>query len=179
MNRTRMIGWGLALGLLTIPAVAMQLTDEVTWSAFDFLIAATLIALVGLGIELALRTDRGIAFRAGAALGLLAGVLLTWANLAVGILGSEDNPVNLLFFAVVVLALGGAVAARGRAQVLSWVMAWTGLAQLLVPAIGFVIWSPPVDAQLGLALLFNSVFAAMWLASAWLFRRAAVAPARR
>ncbi len=169
----RALGWGLAAALLLAPLVAMQFTGEVNWTASDFLFAAVLIGGVGIGLELAVRTTGHRTYRAAAALGLLTAFLVTWANAAVGILGSEDNPVNLMFTAVVALALIGALLARGRARSLGRAMAVAGIGQLIVPAIGFVIWSPPVTPELGRALLFNGVFGAMWLTSAWLFGRAA------
>ena len=45
---------GVAL-LLVIPFVAMQFTNEVNWSMFDFLLAAALLSSVAFAIELVLR----------------------------------------------------------------------------------------------------------------------------
>lgn len=172
-NGWRLFGWGAAAGLLALPLVAMQFTREVNWDGFDFLVAAILIGGVGLGLELAVRATRNSGYRVAAALALLTGFLVTWSNLAVGIIGDEDHPANLMFFAVVALAILGSVAARGRARILGRVMAFAGVGQFVVPGIAFLIWSPTVDANLGRVLVFNGVFAAMWLTSAWLFGRAA------
>jgi hypothetical protein len=48
-------------------------------------------------VRVSLAGSRDLAFRLGAGVALLAGFLLVWINLAVGIIGSEDNPANLLY----------------------------------------------------------------------------------
>ena len=49
----------------------------------------------------------------------MAAFLLIWINLAVGIIGSEDNPANLMYGAVLLLGL---VACGDRAVALSGVL---------------------------------------------------------
>jgi hypothetical protein len=73
------------LAILLVPAVAMRFTDEVHWGAGDFLAGGALLAGTGLAWVL---TKRRIAGRPGRLLlgGLLAlGLLIVWAELAVGI----------------------------------------------------------------------------------------------
>lgn len=84
LNR-RVLGWSFAVLLLCIPGVAMQFTREVNWGPEDFLAAALLIGTAGLGCELAARLKRSRAMRLFVAGAVLLGVLLVWAELAVGI----------------------------------------------------------------------------------------------
>ena len=74
--------------ILLIPFIAIQFTHEVNWTASDFMVAAVLLLGTGLACELVLRkvkkTEHRIAFCAV----LLAILLIVWAELAVGILGS-------------------------------------------------------------------------------------------
>ena len=73
------------LAILLVPAVAMRFTDEVNWGPGDFLAGGALLAGTGLAYVLA---KRRIAGRPGRVLlgALLAfGLLLVWAELAVGI----------------------------------------------------------------------------------------------
>lgn len=86
-SRMRVVGWSLAAALLLLPAVAMQFTDEVQWTAFDFVAMGMLLAALGLGLELAMRISRNRAFRVGATVVLVAAFLLVWAELAVGLFG--------------------------------------------------------------------------------------------
>ena len=74
--------------ILSIPLVAMLFTDEVNWSAFDFLVMGTLLLMVGIAAEGVLRKVRSDNGRL--LLLLLIGLLflLTWAELAVGIFGT-------------------------------------------------------------------------------------------
>ena len=172
-NPWRLGGWGLALGLLLLPAIAMQFTGEVQWTLSDFLVAAMMLAILGLGIELTVRVTRNSLHRAGAAVALLSGFLVIWINGAVGIIGNEDHPANLMFFGVIALAIAGSFICRFRARGMARNMAMTGLAQLTAPLIAIAIWSLPVTVDLVKTLIFNAGLAGFWLASAWLFRQAA------
>lgn len=71
--------------LLAVPLIAMQFTQEVAWSAGDFLAAATLLLSAGAAMVLGVRraaTVRGKAFIVTAVALLF---LLVWAHLAVGL----------------------------------------------------------------------------------------------
>jgi hypothetical protein len=73
------------LGILLVPAVAMRFTDEVNWGPGDFLVGGALLAGTGLAYVL---TRQRIAGRPGRLLlgALMAlGLMLVWAELAVGI----------------------------------------------------------------------------------------------
>lgn len=110
---------------------------------------------------------------------LVTAFLLTWVNLAVGIIGDEDNPWNLMFFGVIATAVVGAIAVRFEAHGLSRAMTAAAIIQALI-GIGVVITNaaaaePPGRIALLILILF---FAALWLVSAWLFRKAAEAPSK-
>lgn len=72
--------------LLALPLVAMQFTAEVDWGIGDFLAAGILFALLGAGIDIALRLPASWRVRAGLAAGAVGAFLLVWAELAVGLL---------------------------------------------------------------------------------------------
>lgn len=175
-NPWRIGGWSTALGLLLLPAIAMRFTTEMAWTIADFLFAAMTVAIVGLGIELAVRATRSSSYRIGAGVAMLTGVLVIWINGAVGIIGNEDHPANLLFFSVIALAIGGAFVAHFSARGLSRAMTVSGVAQMLVPPAAMAIWSIPLTVDLVKTLAFNAVLAAFWLFSAWQFRRAPESP---
>ncbi|MEQ8473784.1 MAG: hypothetical protein RIC35_21485 [Marinoscillum sp.] len=89
IQNKRVIGILMAIGiLLAIPFFAMQMTDEVIWSPFDFLVAGVLLASVGFTCELILRKVTSFNRRLlwlGVALVIF---FLVWAELAVGIFGT-------------------------------------------------------------------------------------------
>lgn len=82
----RLALWGGIAGVLALPAVAMQFSREVNWGPGDFLAAALLLGLTGLGLELAARAPLSRRLRIAAALALVVMLLLIWAELAVGII---------------------------------------------------------------------------------------------
>lgn len=71
--------------ILLLPLAAMQFTDEVNWTAFDFFAAAVLLFGTGLLCELALRKIREVKYRVAVCGILLTALLVIWAELAVGI----------------------------------------------------------------------------------------------
>ncbi|HET9811579.1 MAG TPA: hypothetical protein VFP53_07780, partial [Sphingomicrobium sp.] len=152
--------------LLLLPLAAMKLApgSGVDWTGGDFLFAGLLIGAVGLAAEVAVRVSSSWNYRFGAALGLAAGFFLTWANAAVGYIG-DDNPYNLVFFGIVLLAFAGSLIARFRANGMALAMAAAGTAHAIAGAIGY-----PQDPVTG---PITVVFVAMWLGSAALFRKAA------
>ena len=169
-NPWRVLGWGLAASLVLAPAVAMQFTDEVRWGPLDFTFAVTLIGGVGLALEWSFRRSADIAYRAGAVTALLAFFLQTWINGAVGLVGNEGNPANLMVGGVLAVALAGAGLARLRPGGLARAMFAAAAAQLVL--LGIVI-AAGLDLKAVPLCLF---FAAMWAFSGLLFARAARRP---
>ncbi len=167
MGWVRYVGWGGAVALILTPLIVMQLAPDagVNWTLGDFIFAILMFGGIGLAFELATRISTSWWYRGGAALGLAAGFLLIWANLAVGYIGSEDNPYNLLFFGVVAIAIAGALVARFRAKGMALAMLAAGIAHAVAGGVGY-----PQDFVTG---PITMVFVAMWLGSAALFRRAA------
>lgn len=83
-SRLRLSLWGFAGLLLLIPAIVMQFTPEVNWGPEDFIAAAVLIGGAGLGIELTVRFVMSRSAMFALIVGVLALMLLVWAELAVG-----------------------------------------------------------------------------------------------
>jgi dipeptide/tripeptide permease len=77
-----------ATALLLVPLLAMQFTTEVNWSVFDFLVAGVLLFGAGLLIEMVLRKATRKNFKLGLIVLIVALLLLTWAELAVGVFGT-------------------------------------------------------------------------------------------
>ncbi|MCP3734868.1 hypothetical protein M9979_08290 [Sphingomonas sp. RP10(2022)] len=105
MSRLKIAMWLAAAALLLAPAVAMRFTTEVVWTASDFAFAAILLFGSLTAFELVSRRTPAMAWRLAIGATLLGAVLLVWVNAAVGIDGSEDNPVNLVFYAIAAASL--------------------------------------------------------------------------
>jgi hypothetical protein len=159
--------------VLATPLLAMQFTDEVNWTVSDFAFAGGILVVSGIVYELAARAGN-LAYQAGAVLALGASVLTLWVTGAVGIIGNEANPGNLLYVGVVVLAIVGAIIARGRAAHMAWAMTAVAVAEILVPVIAYAsVADPSSDVLAPEVFGATGFFTAMWLASAWLFHKSA------
>ncbi len=173
-SRLRLAVWGAAALVLLVPLIAMQFTDEVNWDETDFIVFGAMLAAACGTYELAARTTRNTAYRAGFGIALAAAFLLVWMNLAVGIIGSEDNPANLMYSGVLAVGIIGALIARFQPQGMAWTMVSTALAQALVGIIALIAGLGSTGTNWPQVIVVLTLFfAALWLGSAWLFRRAA------
>lgn len=169
-NAYRSVG---GVALVTACILLIPLLAAPAWTLFDFVIAGALIFGTGLTYVLAARKAGNNAYRAAAGIALAAVLLLVWINLAVGVIGSEDNPANLMYGGVLAVGIIGALIARFRPRGVARALFATALAQALVAGIALIFglgspWSPP-----GEILALNGFFVALFLTSAWLFRYAA------
>lgn len=123
------------------------------------------MAGVGVSYELAASRYGNRAYRAALAIALATAFVLVWANAAVGIIGSEDNPANAMFHGVLAVGIVGSLIARLRPLGMAWALVATAVAQVAVAGTAAV-------ASMGSAGPITLFFAALWLASAWTFRKA-------
>ena len=72
--------------LLLLPLIAMQFTNEVNWSPFDFIVGAVLLFGTGALIELVLRQTKK--YRFVLVITVLLVFFMIWVELAVGIFGT-------------------------------------------------------------------------------------------
>jgi hypothetical protein len=166
-SRWRIALWCTAALILLLPLVAMQFTEEVAWDLADFLVFGAMLVAVCGTYELAARVTGNAAYRAAVGVALATAFILVWINLAVGIIGSEDNPANLMYVGVLAVGIVGAIIARFQPQGMVRALVATAFTQALVAVIALI-------ARLGYEVLILTVFfSALWLTSAWLFRKAA------
>ena len=160
--------WGGAVFAWLIP-VAAKLMINIPWTTFDF-VAWGVMLLVAAGVcEIGLRLSGDLAYRAGMVVAVGTSFLIVWSNLAVGIIGNEDNPLNQIFFGVIAIGIVGSFLARFRPRGMALAMAATAAAQF---GTAFVALA---DGQIIFVIV--GVFSLGWLLAAWLFREAA-RPAR-
>ena len=173
-SRWRITAWGVAALILLLPLLAMQLTDEMNWGVADFVIVGALLLGAGLTYELVARMTANIAYRAAVGVAVATALLLIWANLAVGLIGAEDNPANLMFFGVLAIGIIGAVIARFQPNRMARALFVTALAQASVAVIALIAgWGSTGPSWPKDILILTAFFAALWIISAWLFRKAA------
>lgn len=165
----RMLVWGGALLAWLVPLTAKLFVPGMLWTPFDFIVWGVML-LVAAGLcEIGLRLSGQLAYRAAMVVAVGTSFLIAWSNLAVGIIGDEDNPLNQMFFGVIAIAVTGSFLVRFRSRGMAIVMAVTAAAQSSTAFIAL--------AHEQFVFVIVGIFALGWLLSAWLFREAARAEA--
>ncbi len=172
----RLVVWAAVVAfILLIPLLAMQFTDEVVWDLADFIVMGGLLFGVGLAYELVARRSEKTVYRGALGVGLAGAFLLFWVNDAVGIIGNEGQPANLMYGAVFAVGLIGSLMTRFKPRGMARTLFAAALTQMLVPVIALLIWPPPVTSWapgvFGVFVL-SAFFAVLFVGSALLFRRA-------
>lgn len=170
---------GLALAtafILLVPWLAMLFTGEVVWTLFDFVFAGVLVFGTGLTYVLVARKAGNIAYKAAVGVALAAAFILVWATGAVGVIGAEDNPANLMYIGVLAVGIIGTIIARFRPHGMALALFATALAQALVTLIAVILVivglvGSPLNG-LGEILIINGFFVALFVGSAMPFRYA-------
>jgi hypothetical protein len=158
--------------ILLIPAAAMLSKAEGwAWEASDFIVFWILIAGAVLAYKLVTRAATP-PYRLAAGIGVTTGLLLIWINGAVGLIGSEDNPANLLYGGVLAIGVIGAALGRLKPFGMARALFATALAQFLVPVVALIFW--PADFSPGVVKVFglNFFFVLLFAGAGLLFRSA-------
>lgn len=173
MRNKNLIRFAIATAcLLLIPLVAMRFTDEVNWTLSDFIFAGVLLFGSGLTYEFVASKGSATVYRVASGVAVVTALLLVWINGAVGIIGSEDNPANLMYFGVLAVGIIGATIARLNSRGMSRALLAMAIAQMLVPVIALIIWRPDFTPGVVGVFALNAFFAMLWTVSALLFRNA-------
>lgn len=160
--------------LLLVPAFAMRFTREVTWTAFDFAVAAVLLS--GTGFTFVLVTAaaaRMTVYRIALAVALGSALFLVWAILAVGIIGDSGDAADLMYIAVLAVGVTGAAMARLEPRGMARVLVVMAATQATVAAVALLGGMVPAYNTAYEVLGLNAIFAALFVAAAGLFRAAA------
>lgn len=164
--------------LLLIPFIAMQFTNEVVWTLSDFIIAGTFLFGTGFAYKLIIRKSGNVSYRLAIGFALFTGFFLLWVNGAVGVIGSETNPVNLLYFGVIAVGIIGAFIARFQATGLSYTMFAMAITQALVAVIAIIRgYYPNSESAVFEIIAVNGFFIMLFIISALLFRYDEMKPA--
>lgn len=174
MSKTKrlVVTVALTLVLLMIPLVAMQFTDEVVWTAGDFLVAGVLLLAAGLAYERVTRSVSNTYYQLACAVALFTALLLVWVSLAVGIIGDENHPANWMFAGVLAVAVIGSLWARLQPRAMARALYVTTLVQFLVALLIVGGWAIGVSSFGATPFVVCLMFMVMWFSSAALFWKA-------
>lgn len=87
-NRRLKILFPIILFILLNPFIAMQFTDEVNWTAADFIVAGGLLFGAGLISEIVIRKTKNRKHKMVLLGAIFIILILIWVELAVGIFGT-------------------------------------------------------------------------------------------
>lgn len=121
LHRSFRVAFISALFML-IPFTASLLSDEMDWSLFDYILIWTLLFLTGLTYSFITRNSKDAVYRLAVGLAVVSGLMLTWANVAVGLIGSEDNPINLSYMFILAVGILASFIVRFKAVKMTFVM---------------------------------------------------------
>lgn len=157
--------------LFLIPLIAMQFTDQVVWTLSDFIIAGTFLFGTGITYKLITRKSGKSTYKLSIGFALFTGLFLLWVNGAVGIIGSENNPVNLLYFGVIAIGIIGAMITRVQAKGMAYTMFAMAFTQALIASIAIIGgYHPNPDSAVFEIIAVNGFFIMLFMISALLFR---------
>jgi hypothetical protein len=167
-SRWTLIGWGAAVLLLALPFIL-----NAPWSLGDYVFVSVVLLAVLVPIEIAFRSSDSWSYRGAVLLALAGSMMIVWANGAVGIVGSEDNPANLIFYVPLAIGLASSFVVGFKAEGMARAMVATAVSLAIAFALAQTAqrdepWVSPM-----LELVGTSMFGLLFLGSAALFRRAA------
>lgn len=172
-SRLRIAVWAGAAIILMLPLVATQFRNEMNWGLGDFVIAGVLLFGTAFIYDLVTRKATNLAYQFAVGLALAAALFLVWVNLAVGIIGSEDERANMMYLGVLAIGAVGAVMARFKPQGMARTLFAMVIAQVLVTVIALVAGLGATGPMWPLDILgMTGLFVVLFIGSALLFRKA-------
>lgn len=141
------------------------------WGVEDFVAAGLLLSIIAGCFLLARRWWSAPAYLAGLAIAVGASFITIWISLAVGVIGAEGNPANLMYAVVILVAAGGTALARLEAAGMSRAMLAAAGVQGVAAGIAAAIMAGEGPGTGTLAVIaFNILLLFAFLLSAGLFR---------
>ena len=120
-----------------------------------------------------MRMETSSAYRFAIGLALSTASILVWVVGAVGLIGAEGDPHDLMYFGVLAVGIVGAMIARLQPQGMARALFAAALAQGLVAVMAMIAGKHQTAvSSVSEILISNGFFVALWVGSAWLFRSA-------
>ena len=113
-------------------------------------------------------------YKAAVALAVVTVVILFWVIGAVGVLGADGDPADLMYIGVLAVGITGAIIVRFQPMGMARAMIAMALAQALVTVIALIIGKQDAPYMSVFEIVsLNSFFVSLFLGSARLFQKAA------
>lgn len=159
------------IGLLLIPLIAMQFTEEVQWTPIDFLAAGILLSGTGLTYVFLKKVSHSMIYRVALAITLLTSLVMIWANLAVGLIGSENEAINQLYFILIATVFLAGYIVKFQPKGMFKVMMLIATLQSSIVIIALSLGYQHVyGSSIAEILAVNGFFILLWATSGLLFK---------
>ena len=113
-------------------------------------------------------------YKSAVGLALATAFILVWIIGAVGVLGADGDPADLMYLGVFAVGIVGAIIARLQPRGMARTMRAMAVAQMLVAVVALILGQQHLPyMSVSEILSLNGFFAALFLGSARLFRKAA------
>ena len=113
-------------------------------------------------------------YKAAVALAVVTVVILFWVIGAVGVLGADGDPADLMYIGVLAVGITGAIIVRFQPMGMARAMIVMALAQALVTVIALIIGKQDAPYMSVFEIVsLNGFFVSLFLGSARLFQKAA------
>jgi len=170
--KQRIPGIALVLGLILL---IYMVTVEDEPGALPLLLIV--FGVAGLAYTSTSRMSEGLSYRLAVATGIGTGLFLIWSNMAVGLIGSEDNVINLAYFGLIAVGFAGALVARFQPKGMTWVMGFIAAGQVSIAGYALATGAQHLPhSSVGEILGVTAFFTVFWVASGLLFGRATLQP---
>ena len=117
------------------------------------------------------------AYRTAIAVAIVAALFLLWGMAALGVIGIEGDPADLMYFGVLAIGISGAIVARFQPDGMARAMFVTAAATVLVGMIALLLGKQEAEYSSVVEILgLTAMFATLFAGSALLFRIAAKEP---
>ena len=134
-------------------------------------VAAIFIAVF---VILTKKNPNNAAYKYAVAVALVAAFMLFWVNGAVGIIGDSNNDANMLYGGVIAIGIIGALVARFKPHGMVRALLAMAIAHALIGVVALIAgWGTDGSIWPWDVLGSTVIFTALWLVSAWLFKKAA------
>ncbi|MEC9251244.1 MAG: hypothetical protein VX501_11385 [Pseudomonadota bacterium] len=139
------------------------------WDALDYMVALALLSASAAAYWIATRPARSVWHHLAVMIGAGGALLLLWMQLAVGLVGDGDHPINQAMGLVLVVSAIGALLSRFRASGMRTTLLVAAGTQMVLGALGFILLPAMYFSDIFLVTAF---FSGLWTASAFLFHLA-------
>jgi hypothetical protein len=116
--------------------------------------------------------SRNNTYKSAVGLALATAFILVWLIGAVGVLGADGDPADLMYIGVFAVGIVGAIIARFQPRGMARAMLATAVTQMLVAVIALILGQQHLPYMSVYEILgLNGFFAGLFLGSARLFRK--------